>query len=326
MNGVESVPNVDRNVNPIRVLIEGGADGMSDKLKARAAGNANLNRPRGTAWLVRGRGRARRRRLQVRGKGEAVLVSGDHGDGAADGRPYGNGPELTLVDLSIRAVAILAQGNEAAAEEPRADVGRNASLVKEGEEPPQGVGTSTRDKGGKGPGGLLRPLGREVTVGPGEVLIPPPGMVSSRAAREAAVHDLVKGSAGEGLIGGGRGQVLKRAGGKARGVGGEAVIVWRMEGLQGGDGGSDGRGESEGVSPLCGARELAGMDESKDVSGDALVICLVEEAARGRGDGEERRPTAREKGIAAITEDNVDVVGGGMAPLAAVPTHERARG
>ena len=68
------------------------------------------------------------------------------------------------------------------------------------------------------------------------------------------------------------------------------------------------------------------MDESKDVSGDALVICLVEEAARGRGDGEERRPTAREKGIAAITEDNVDVVGGGMAPLAAVPTHERARG
>ena len=66
MNGVESVPNVDRNVNPIRVLIECGADGMSDKLKARAAGNANLNRPRGTAWLVRGRGRARRRRLQVR--------------------------------------------------------------------------------------------------------------------------------------------------------------------------------------------------------------------------------------------------------------------
>ena len=54
MNGIESVPNVDRNVNPIRVLIEGGADGMSDKLKAGAAGNANLNRPRGAAWLVRG--------------------------------------------------------------------------------------------------------------------------------------------------------------------------------------------------------------------------------------------------------------------------------
>lgn len=54
MNGVESVSNVDRNINPVRVLIEGGADGMSDKLKAGVAGNANLNRPWGTTWLVRG--------------------------------------------------------------------------------------------------------------------------------------------------------------------------------------------------------------------------------------------------------------------------------
>ena len=123
-----------------------------------------------------------------------MLVSGDHGDGTAEGRPNGDGPELTLVGLSIRAVAILAQGNETAAEEPRADMGRDASLIEEGEEPPQGIRTSTRDEGSKGPGGLLGPLGREVAVGPGEVLIPPPGMVSSRAAREAAVHDLVKGS------------------------------------------------------------------------------------------------------------------------------------
>lgn len=255
-----------------------------------------------------------------------MLVSGDHGDGTAEGRPYGDGSELTLVGLSIRAVAILAQGNETTAEEPRADLGRYASLIKEGEEPPQGICTAAWDESSKGPRGLLGPLGREVAVGPGEVLIPPPGMVSSRAAREAAVHDLVKGSSREGLIGGGRGKVLKGAGGKARGVGGEAVIVRWVEGLKGGDGGGDRRGEGEGISPLCGAGQLTGMDESKDVTSDALIISLVEEAACGRGDGEERRPTTCEKGIAAIAEDNVDVVSGGTAALATVSTHERARG
>ena len=43
------------NVRARRVLNQGWR-GWYEKLKAGAACNANLNRPRGTAWLVRGRG------------------------------------------------------------------------------------------------------------------------------------------------------------------------------------------------------------------------------------------------------------------------------
>ena len=74
-----------------------------------------LDGPRGTTGLTRGGGRTRGWGLKVGGKWEAVLVGSYHGDGAANGGTYGNRPELTLSGPAIRAVTILAQGNEATA-------------------------------------------------------------------------------------------------------------------------------------------------------------------------------------------------------------------
>ena len=34
MDRVERIPYINGNINPIRVLIQGGTDGMGDKLKA----------------------------------------------------------------------------------------------------------------------------------------------------------------------------------------------------------------------------------------------------------------------------------------------------
>ena len=68
-----------------------------------------------------------------------MLVGSYQGDGAANGGTYGNGPELTLAGPAIRAVAILAQGNEATAEEPWANLRGDTSLIEEGQEPPQGT-------------------------------------------------------------------------------------------------------------------------------------------------------------------------------------------
>jgi hypothetical protein len=59
MYGIKGIPYICRDIDPIRVLIEGGSDGVGDKLHARATSNTNLDRPWGTTWLG-GRGGARR--------------------------------------------------------------------------------------------------------------------------------------------------------------------------------------------------------------------------------------------------------------------------
>jgi hypothetical protein len=105
---VEGVSNVSRNVNPIWVLIKCGTDGVSNKLHPWAAGNPHLDRPWRTAGLDGWGGGARRRRLEVGGKAPAVLVGSNHGDGTSNRGPDGNGSELSLWDITIRNVAVLA--------------------------------------------------------------------------------------------------------------------------------------------------------------------------------------------------------------------------
>ena len=93
-------------------------------------------------------------------------------------------------------------------EEPWANLRGDTSLIEEGEQPPQGISTTTRHKGSKGARGLPRALSGEVAICPCKVLITPATMVSSRAAGKAAVHDLIKGGACKRLIRGSRGKVL----------------------------------------------------------------------------------------------------------------------
>jgi hypothetical protein len=65
VNGIESVLGVQSDVNPVRVLIKDSSHRVSGEFKARAAGDAHLDRPWRTVWLRGWKGRAGRRRLKV---------------------------------------------------------------------------------------------------------------------------------------------------------------------------------------------------------------------------------------------------------------------
>lgn len=84
-------------------------------------------------------------------------------------------------------------------------------------------------------------VGGEVAVHPPHMLVAPTGMVSSGAARETAEDDVVEGRTIELRWRGAR----RKGGGErwVRGVRGGGVVVLRMEGLEGLDGGGSGIGE-----------------------------------------------------------------------------------
>jgi len=91
---------------------------VDKEVKARAAGNADLDGPWRAVGLeaelaVGGGGR-----LQVGGKAAAVLVCSYHGDGARDDGSDGDGAQFALGGIAVGLVAILRQGDQAPPQEP----------------------------------------------------------------------------------------------------------------------------------------------------------------------------------------------------------------
>ena len=121
VNGVERVGDIQREIDPITVLIEDSTNRVCRELDTRAAGDTNLGWPRGAVVLSSVRARGWRRRLEEGGKGWTILVSGDHRHSAREGRANGNRAEAAGGGISRLFITLLSKGNEAAAKEPRAD-------------------------------------------------------------------------------------------------------------------------------------------------------------------------------------------------------------
>ena len=146
--------------------------------------------------------------------------------------------------------------------------------------------------------------------------IPPPCMVGGGAPREVTEEDLVKRLLGEDWVGASGTKVLERAGGEAWCIWREEVIIWRVEGTEGGKGGGGGSSEVKGLSARSSTRQLSLSHKGEDVAREAVVVSYVKEATGSGGHLEKGSPHPGEEGVAAVSEDGVHTVRGGVAAAA----------
>ena len=141
-------------------------------------------------------------------------------------------------------------------------------------------------------------------------------MVGGGAPREVTEEDLVKRLLGEDWVGASGTKVLERAGGEAWCIWREEVIIWRVEGTEGGKGGGGGSSEVKGLSARSSTRQLSLSHKGEDVAREAVVVSYVKEATGSGGHLEKESPHPGEEGVAAVSEDGVHTVRGGVAAAA----------
>ena len=83
------------------------------------------------------------------------------------------------------------------------------------------------------------------------------------------------------------------------------MVISRVEGSEGGDGGGHGRGEGHRVRSSDGAAELSAVDKFENIQREFLVIGCVSNSARGLVNLEEGGPVSCEESVATGAEDGV---------------------
>ena len=77
------------------------------------------------------------------------------------------------------------------------------------------------------------------------------------------------------------------------------MIVGRVQGPEGSDRRGNRLSKGHRIGSRYGAAELSTVDEGKDILGEFLVVCRMDDATRRSVDGEEGSPVSCQEGIAA---------------------------